>query len=380
VAADLGLVPNTAQRHADELAAGRAGDGLPDRGLARSGRPYEGQDGARAAVVRQPAVRAQLPYGQILGDPPLHVVEAGVVGIQHRARVPRVQAVLRALRPGDGEQPVEVGPDHRRLGVALAHALETAQLALGLLLHRLRHACLGQLLPVLLGHRALVFAQLLADRVHLPPQEILALLLLGPGLDLLADALADAQLGEALLLEPQGQAQALDHVQGLQQLHLLLEVQIGRVPGGVRQRSRVGDGADEGADAAVVAPQLEDLLDHRAVLALQLAGEGGRRDRVRALVHRHAQHAVRPRLGGARHPAVEGHEGGHPAAAEGHPLRHLGHHADLGVAAALPGDEQHAALRRGTQREGDLHPGEGHDIVQCDQPELGHDCTVRPYT
>ena len=36
----------------------------------------------------------------------------------------------------------------------------------------------------------------------------------------------------------------------------------------------MGDGADEGADAAVVAAQLEDLLHHRAVLALELAGLG----------------------------------------------------------------------------------------------------------
>ena len=44
---------------------------------------------------------------------------------------------------------------------------------------------------------------------------------------------------------------------------LLLEGQVGRVAGGVGQRAGLGDRAHEGGDAAVVAAQLEDLLDRR---------------------------------------------------------------------------------------------------------------------
>ena len=46
-----------------------------------------------------------------------------------------------------------------------------------------------------------VLAQLLADRLHLLAQEVLALLLLGAGLDVVADALAHLQLGEPLALQ-----------------------------------------------------------------------------------------------------------------------------------------------------------------------------------
>ena len=89
MAADLGLVADAAQGHADELPAGGPGDRLADRRLAGPRRADQGQDGARPAIVGEAALRAQLPHGQVFGDAPLHVVEAGVVGVQHLARVLR---------------------------------------------------------------------------------------------------------------------------------------------------------------------------------------------------------------------------------------------------------------------------------------------------
>ena len=71
-----------------------------------------------------------------------------------------------------------------------------------------------------------------------------------------------------------------------------VEVQVRRVAGRVGQRARLGDRAHEGADAAVVAAQLEDLLDDGAVFALELAGQRRRRRDVRPLVDLDAQHAV----------------------------------------------------------------------------------------
>ena len=116
-----------------------------------------------------------------------------------------------------------------------------------------------------------VLAELAADRLHLLAQDVLALLLGGAGLDVLADALADLQLGQALALELQRQLEALGDVERLEQRDLLLEGQVGRVAGGVGQRAGLGDRAHPGGDAAVVAAQLEDLLDRGAVLALELA-------------------------------------------------------------------------------------------------------------
>ena len=103
------------------------------------------------------------------------------------------------------------------------------ELALGLLAHGLRHAGLLDLRAVLLDDGALVLAELLADRLHLLAQEVLALLLLGARLDVVADALAHLHLGEPLALEAHGELEPLDDVDGLEQLDLLLEGQVGRV-------------------------------------------------------------------------------------------------------------------------------------------------------
>ena len=80
---------------------------------------------------------------------------------------------------------------------------------------------LVDLRPVVLGGGAVVLAELLADRLHLAAEDVLALLLLGAGLDVLADAPAHLQLGEALALQAQRQLQPLDDVDRLEQLDLL---------------------------------------------------------------------------------------------------------------------------------------------------------------
>ena len=182
VAADLGLVADAAQRHAHELAPGRAGDRLADRGLAGSRRADQGEDRAgAAALVGEAALAAQAADGDVLGDPVLDVLEAGVVGVEHLARRDRVEPLVGALAPGDAEQPVEVGADHRRLAARLAHPLEPPELALGLLADGVGHRRLLDLRPVLVDDRGVVLAELLADRLHLLAQEVLALLrLLAP--------------------------------------------------------------------------------------------------------------------------------------------------------------------------------------------------------
>ena len=201
VAADLGLVADAAERHADELAAGRAGDRLADRGLAGAGRADQGEDGAGALVLLDAALLAQLLDRQVLRDAVLDVLEAGVVGVEHLAGGRRIELLVGGLAPRHGDQPVEVGADHRGLAGLLAHALQARELLEGLLGHRLRHAGLGDLLAVLLGDRGAVLAQLALDRLHLLAQDVLALLLVRAGLDVLADLLAQLQLGQALALE-----------------------------------------------------------------------------------------------------------------------------------------------------------------------------------
>ena len=107
-----------------------------------------------------------------------------------------------------------------------------------LLVRLLGHLGGLDLRAVLLDDRGVVLAELLADRVHLLAQEVVALLLVGALLDVVADPLADLQLREALALELQRQLEAVGDVDRAQQLEPLLVVEVGAVAGGVGERSR----------------------------------------------------------------------------------------------------------------------------------------------
>src|SRR5204863_6976990 len=116
------------------------------------------------------------------------------------SRVHRVEVLVGALPPRHREQPVEVRADHRRLACLLAHSLEPAELALCLLANGVGEICFGDLLPVVLRDRGVVLAELLPDRLHLTPQDVLALLALSAAFDVFTDAAADLQLCQALAL------------------------------------------------------------------------------------------------------------------------------------------------------------------------------------
>src|SRR5207247_9303345 len=113
---NLRLVVDATQRDAHELAVERPGDRLADRRLAGPGRADQGQDRpVGPALTLHAAVGAELANGYELGDPALHVVEAGVIGIEDLARVVGVETLVGALRPRHADEPVEVAADHRRL-------------------------------------------------------------------------------------------------------------------------------------------------------------------------------------------------------------------------------------------------------------------------
>ena len=134
-----------------------------------------------------------------------------------------IELLVRALAPRNAEQPVEVGADHRRLATRLAHALEPAELTLGLLANGVGHRRVGDLSLVLLCDRGVVLVELLSDRLHLLSQEVLALLLLRAGIDVVANAAAYLELGQALALKLERKREALVHVDRLQQALLVVE-------------------------------------------------------------------------------------------------------------------------------------------------------------
>ena len=372
VAADLGLVADAAERHAHELAVERPRDRLADRRLAGAGRPDQGQDRARPLVVRDAAVLAELAHREVLDDAVLDVIEAGVVGVEHLASALRVERLVAPLRPRHGDQPVEVRADHGGLAARVAHRLEAPQLALGLRPDVLGHAGFVDLRAVLVDDRALVLAELLADRVHLLAEEPLALLLLRALLDVVADAGPNLQLGEPLPLELQCELQALDDVDRLEQLDALREADVGRVGAGVGERAGLGDRAQELADAIVGAAQVEDLLHDGAVLALELARLHGRRVLVGTLLHLGAKPAERVGVGRADCGAMEAIErDGTHAAANADAVGDLGDGADGGVLVLVTRHEHDAVLVAHVDGEGDVHAGEDDGVFERDEQQIG---------
>ena len=88
MAADLGFVVHAAQAHAHELAAGRLGDALTERGLADAGRADKAQD-------RALAVRIELAHREIFEDAALDLGQAVVVLVEDAPRLGDVDALGR---------------------------------------------------------------------------------------------------------------------------------------------------------------------------------------------------------------------------------------------------------------------------------------------
>ncbi len=325
----------------------------------------EGHDRTGALVGLDPALLPQLAHGDVLDDPVLDVLEAGVIRVEHLTRVQGIEPLLGALPPRHGEDPVEVVADHRSLGRGVALALEPGELPVGLLAHGLGQLGLLQLAAVLLDDRGVVLAELLADRVHLAAEDVLALLLGGALLHVVADAAAHLHLGEPLALQLDRERQALLHVQRLEQLDLLLEGEVGGVADGVGEGPGLGDRAQERRDSAVVAAQLEDLLDDRAVLALELARPRVGLVRIGPFFDLDAQPALRVGLSHACDAAVEpAQRYGAAAARKPHAVGHLGDDADARIVVFVAGDEKHALLRPDVHGQGHVHVREDDDVLQ----------------
>jgi hypothetical protein len=209
-----------------------------------------------------------------------------VVLVEHLPRVGDVEVVIGLHRPGEVEQPVEVGSDHAVLRGRGWQPLQPRQLAI-----RGLPGVLGQprglhSLPQLVDLGLLIVAlpELLLDRLQLLPQEVLALVAIDLRLDLRLDPgpeLDHIELASQDLREP---AQALAHVDLFQQPLLLL--------GGDAERA--GDQVPERGGIVEVRHrhlqllgQVGDLLDDLGEGALHVAGQrlelGGGLDHVRKL-------------------------------------------------------------------------------------------------
>ncbi len=270
MAADLGLVADPAQGDADELPAGGAGDGAPERGLADAGRADEAEDGALDLGVEL-ADREELEHAL------LDLLEPVVILVEDALGAHDVELLLAALVPRHGDEPVEVGSDDDDLRGGGRHAFEPVDLLEGARLHLLGHLRLCDPRAKLfeLAGAVVPFAQLLLDGLHLLPQVELLLGLF----ELLLDAGADLALHLEdldLAVEHVGQhLQPLPLVRGLEDLLLYIDRDLGVVGDQIGETPAVGHapGGLEGLGRDVLA-EVDEPLELRD----DVADEGLRLD------------------------------------------------------------------------------------------------------
>ena len=266
-----------------------------------------------------------------------------MVLVQDAPGFDHVEPVLGPLVPGQLQHPVEVVADPALLRVLLAHALEARKLALHFLAHGLRHPRFLDLAPVLGGHVRVLLAQLLLDRVQLLPQQELALALLHPRLDLVADLVLERGLGQDVAGPPDQLLQADLDVERLQDLDLALQRKIRGVSGQVGQVARLVDAAHH-LDHLLRAAQLEQVLDQ----SLVLAGQDARLLAVVVHVRRRLRHDAQRRSG----PTGRAPQGGAVEALQHRDLDvpdpagvlEPGHGAEIGKAPLHTRHQQHQAV------------------------------------
>src|SRR6516164_4776734 len=185
VTPDLGLIVDTAERNAHEVAAGRLRDRLAERGLADAWRTDQAQD-------RPGQLVGALLDGEIFNDALLDLLDPVMVVVEDLLGVNKIVIDLRLLIPGDRQQPIEVVAHDGAFRRHWRYLPELLELVGRLLARLLRELSLLDLV-LDLGELVAAFlvADLFLDRLHLLVENILALGLLHLPLDAAADALLD---------------------------------------------------------------------------------------------------------------------------------------------------------------------------------------------
>ena len=236
VAADLRLVADAAHGQAHELPPERARDRLAERRLADAGRAGEAQDRPRHVAL-------ELPDGEELDDPLLHLLEVEVVLVEDLARAAQVEVVVGEGVPRERGDPVEVGADDPVLRGRGRQPLQPAQLPVDRAAHLLRELDALEARPQLvqLGVLRVGLAQLLLDRLQLLPEVELALPLLELGLHLRLDLRPELEHLQLAVQDQRGLPQPRLDVGQLEEHLLLLGLEPHRRRDQVAQRARVVD-------------------------------------------------------------------------------------------------------------------------------------------
>ena len=129
---DLGFVVDAAEGEPHELAAQCPSDRLTEAGLPDARRSDETEN-------RRPQALRALADGHVFQDPFLDLLDAIVVLIEHLRGHFDVPCLAGRRSPGQGDQPIHVGPNDANLGRGRRNALHPVDFFEGALFDAVRH-------------------------------------------------------------------------------------------------------------------------------------------------------------------------------------------------------------------------------------------------
>ena len=269
-----------------------------------------------------------------------------MVGVEHLARGDDVGDVGGALGPRQVEHGVEPGADPAGFRALVTGAFELADLAQRGLADLVGQVGRFDAGAVVVGAIGLVLAELLADGGELLAEQELALALVHTLAYVVADLLADLELGQVLARPFRDEGETGGDVGGLEQLALLLVGQVRRVAGQVGELGRVADLLDGVDDLPGVAP-LQDRDDDLLVVVGQVADGVGDRLVLDGLGLDPQRGAGSGDAGADPGAAAGAQHGGLFAAGQPADLLDLGDDAVDRVAVGQPRGQQQLAVRAG---------------------------------
>ena len=271
MAADFRFIAHAAQRHADELAAGRLGDRHAERSLAHAGRSDEAEN-------RAFGIFHQLADGEKFEDALLDFLQAIMIFVQSFLGPRDVADFLRPLLPRHRQQPVEIVARNGGLRRHGRHGFQLFQFLDRLVANFLRHARGFDFLLQFVEFALFAASQFLLDGLDLLVEVILFLRLLHLPLDARLDGAVHVELFDFHVEHVADAAQSFGGIENLEQSLLFFDGELQVGGDGVGQLGRIFHA--HGRDHGFVVQRLAELY-----ILLEQAGDAlhARFDRRRGL-------------------------------------------------------------------------------------------------
>ena len=237
VAADLGLVVYAAETHADKSASHGLRDRLCDRGLA---------DARRADETENLSLRVarQLLYGEHFDDAFLDLLHAVMVAVKNAPCVLQVKVVLRALRPWQLKQALDIRLRHGLLMRSARQGVKAVDLLFQLFLHIVRQRQLLHAAAIVCRFGRFADAELFLHGLELLAQDEFSLVAIRRFFDFGRDTVVDFHDLQLVLDDLEHTHRTRLRVRRFHKLLLVEDLRGALLPNGVHKCRKFGNAQD----------------------------------------------------------------------------------------------------------------------------------------